>query len=281
MGEKQECVILMDNGSLRPEATLSLRGLAEELGARIDRKVFPVSLLHSSKVDAEKLGGQKADVMVPFLKRQYAAGVRRFLVVPLFFGPSAAFKEYLPGRLEELRNEGLADLVVQFAEPMVAMDEVDREVAKVMADQVRAAISEQGLDKPAVAMVDHGTPLRAVNEVRERVAVLMAEELGDEVSSVRACSMERREGEEYDFNEPLLERLLGSEGYTADVVVSLLFAAPGRHAGDGGDVNQICQAALSGCPGLRVFRTGLYSEDAKKVSAILAERYLKLTKGVV
>ena len=53
--------LLVDNGSLVPAATLALRGLAEKLAARIRQPVEPVSLLHSSGVPAEKLGGTPAE----------------------------------------------------------------------------------------------------------------------------------------------------------------------------------------------------------------------------
>ena len=56
--------------------------------------------------------------------------------------------------------------------------------------------------------------------------------------------MERREGAEYDFNEPVLANLLAQPGWKDEpVVVGMLFIAPGRHAGDDGDVVQICRAA--------------------------------------
>lgn len=273
MGSEPDCVILMDNGSLRPEATLNLRCLAEVLGARLGRKVWPVSLLHSGKVEPELLDGVKADVMVPFLREQYTRGARRFMIVPLFFGPSAAFTEYLPSRVDALREEGLADLEVFCASPLVCMDEGDVMVAKIMAGQVRKVISEAGLVNPAVAMVDHGTPLREVNEVRERVAALLADELAGEVSAVRACSMERREGSEYDFNEPLLENLLGSEGFEGAVVVSLLFAAPGRHAGKDGDIQAICERCGERFLGLETYMSGLFSEDLAAVTECLYNRY--------
>lgn len=273
MGSEPECVILMDNGSLRPEATLNLRRLAEALGERIGRKVWPVSLLHSGKVDPELLGGEPAEVMVPFLRRQYAAGVRRFLVVPLFFGPSAAFMEYLPSRVEDLKTEGLVGLELASVPPLVAMDDVDLLVAKIMAAQVRQTIASAGLDRPAVAMVDHGTPLREVNAVRERVAGLMRDELEGEVSVLKSCSMERREGEQYDFNDPLLENLLGQEGFKGAVVVSLLFAAPGRHAGAGGDIEAICERRKKVVQGLEIQISRLFSESVDDVVECLYRRY--------
>ncbi len=81
-------IVLLDNGSLQPAASLSLRRLAGELGQRLGRRVDAVSLLHSSKIDAERLGGEPAETWRRYLKAALASGVERALVVPLFFGPS-------------------------------------------------------------------------------------------------------------------------------------------------------------------------------------------------
>ena len=47
--------VLVDNGSLKPEPTLHLRGLASDLEDELSVPVHPVSLLHSSKVDSSLL----------------------------------------------------------------------------------------------------------------------------------------------------------------------------------------------------------------------------------
>ena len=56
--------------------------------------------------------------------------------------------------------------------------------------------------------------------------------------------MERREGKEYDFNDPLLESILEkwSENKDKDIqiLVAPLFLSPGRHAGEKGDLAKIC-----------------------------------------
>jgi hypothetical protein len=57
--------------------------------------------------------------------------------------------------------------------------------------------------------------------------------------------MERREGAEYAFNDPLLEHLAGVEGYAkSDLVLSMFFLLPGRHAGEGGDVAGIAEGLV-------------------------------------
>ena len=84
--------------------------------------------------------------------------------------------------------------------------------------------------------------------------------------------MERRDGEEYDFNEPLLEGLLGSEGYEREVVLSMMFVSPGRHAGPGGDIAKICEAVEKERPGLRAHMTDLVASHSGLVE-ILADRF--------
>lgn len=84
--------------------------------------------------------------------------------------------------------------------------------------------------------------------------------------------MERRPGAEYDFNEPLLETLLGAEGFTGDVVLALLLMSPGGHAGRGGDIDAICQRAEEAHPGLNIHRADLLSEHPAMIE-LLATRY--------
>ncbi|MEY4402771.1 MAG: hypothetical protein RIR91_806, partial [Verrucomicrobiota bacterium] len=68
----------------------------------------------------------------------------------------------------------------------------------------------------------------------------LATELNLPAERVIACSMERREGPEYAFNEPLLETALNR--CTSNVTILMLFVLPGRHAGPGGDVETIAKA---------------------------------------
>ena len=90
------CVLLVDNGSHRAESTLSLRRIASALTKKADAQVHPVSLLHSTKVDSAELDGEPAQIFEPFLKRRLEEGDFSFLIVPFFFGHSAAIYEYLP-----------------------------------------------------------------------------------------------------------------------------------------------------------------------------------------
>lgn len=228
------CILLVDNGSYRPESTLSLRRIAAEVTAHSGHQVNAVSLLHSTKVDAKDLGGTPAEIFEPYVKKQYEAGIREFVILPLFFGHSAAIYEYLPQRTLAMQ-ESRPDMNVRISPCMVDLnDPSDTLVAEVLAELVKEKIKEEGLDKPAVTLVDHGTPRIQVNQVRNLLGEQLKVILKDTASVVEASSMERREEEEYAFNEPLLENILGSEGFKKDVVLSMLFISPGRHAGPGG-----------------------------------------------
>ncbi len=261
--------LLLDNGSLRPEATLSLRRLAGELSSEVGECVWPVSLLHSSKVDPAELGGEPAQTFVRFIKAMYAEGHRRFRVLPLFFGPSGALVDYLPERIRQLQQTW-PELEVEIAPPLCPGDAFAEElVVGMLADAVRTAQDQLGLERPRVALVDHGSPAPAVTAVRDRLAEALGRALASEVAEVAACSMERREGPEYDFNEPLLERLLRKPGWRdGPVIVAMLFLQPGKHAGPGGDVARICAGAEAAYPSLRCTMTPLVGEHRDLISLL-------------
>jgi sirohydrochlorin ferrochelatase len=127
-----------------------------------------------------------------------------------------------------------------------------------------------------VVVVDHGSPQRGVADVRNHVAQQLTVELGTAARRVLAASMERRPGPEYDFNDPLLENALRNPLCAdGDVVVAMMFLSPGRHAGQGGDVVQICRKAEKSSPGLRVLMTPLVG-DHPLIVEILADRLLEL-----
>jgi sirohydrochlorin ferrochelatase len=257
--DSQPATLLVDNGSHRAESTLSLRRAASALAEKVGVPVH--------------LGGVPAEIFEPFIKaRQEEHGTSSFLVVPLFFGHSAAIFEYLPQRVRELQA-GWPELQVRVAPCLVDLDDpTDLAVARILARLVRKKTAEADLDRPAVTLVEHGTPRIAVNKVRNHLAAQLREELGADASAVEASSMERRDGDEYAFNEPLLETLLGKEGFDRDVVLSMLFLSPGRHAGPGGDIAGICSDAEKAHPGLRTHMSELFATDPAAIE-LLAQRY--------
>jgi hypothetical protein len=113
--------------------------------------------------------------------------------------------------------------------------------------------------------------------VRTRLAEELRELLGRRASHVGAASMERREGDAYAFNEPLLERALIEPPFDeGEVLLAMAFLLPGRHAGEGGDVEQIVRHACASAPEgasqpLRVHKTQPLGGDPLVLS-VLAER---------
>lgn len=242
-------VFLVDNGSLRPQATLWLRCLAEALATRTALPVEAVSLLHSHKVAAEKLNGLPATIVKRRLRECLAAGHHEFVCLPLFLGPSLAISDYLPQVVQDLRAE-YPDLQMKIA-PVLAGEDLgapDPRLARMLADHVRQAQCWQvrafrPIAETKVALVDHGTPIIEVNRVRNAVARQLSSELG--LSMVQPCSMERREGEAYAFNDPLLENLDSIEAMAGGrLILAMFFLLPGRHAGEGGDVAEIYEGLI-------------------------------------
>lgn len=233
-------IFLVDNGSLRPDASLALRQLASQLCDLVGLPVEPVSLLHSHKIEAALLQGVPATIVKRRMRERIEAGQREFIMLPLFLGPSLAITDYLPRIIEELRQT-CPDLKVRIAAP-IAGDDVahpDCRLSEILADHVRGMIGE---DNVQIALVDHGTPIKPVNTLRNAVARQLADSLG---LAVQPCSMERREGPDYAFNEPLLENLESlDDSSRARLALAMFFLLPGRHAGEGGDVAQITNSMV-------------------------------------
>ncbi len=259
--------LLVDNGSLSPAATLQLRAVAKAMGKIIGVEVTPVSLLHSSGVSTPAIGDIAAEILEPALELRLMQGKTDFIIVPLFFGASRALTAYIPERVAHLRKV-FPDLNIKLAP--VLFQKGDDRLARILADQVRAVLRE---DTRRVALLDHGSPLRAVTDVRNQLAEQLQGILGPKFTVV-AASMERREGTDYDFCEPTLANLLRKpEWNTGDVIVAMQFLLPGRHAGSGGDVADICNEAEAASEGkLRAHLTGLVAEHPL-LAQILADRW--------
>lgn len=268
--------LLTDNGSLRPSATLYLRHVAQELRRITGQEVVPVSLLHSYKIPAEQLGGTPAPAFKTFLKSTPA---KHITILPLFIGPSGALTDYLPKAIHEVLTER-PDLTVQVLPHLAHSVTTLHLLAQCMAAQIRHTIHHFELRQPAVALVDHGTPSTDVNAIRNKLATLLSEILADEISVLHPCSMERRAGDAYAFNDPLLEHLLGSQGFQRDTVLSMLFLQPGRHAGADGDIDTICADLKRQHPSLQTFKTLLLLESPALIQH-LAERITDTASGTL
>ncbi len=255
-------IYLVDNGSLRPAATLALRALAHTLSGRCGLPVQAVSLLHSHKVPEGELGGRPATIVKRAMKQAIASGKRNFVIVPLFLGPSRAMTDYLPELIDELRANA-PDLDVRIAGTLGGDDPLnpDTRLAEILADQIQELSATKGILHYKVALVDHGTPIRPVSDLRNSVAAQLSKRLSVEVLP---CSMERRRGQAYDFNEPLLERIGQVSGFSGGaILLAMLFLLEGRHAGEGGDVATICQGLVSTGQFDRIERTPLIGSHPK------------------
>ena len=273
-------IVLLDNGSLRADATLSLRRLADGLGERLGETVHPVSLLHSSKIPAEELGGVAAWTWRRFLRKQLESGAAEFAIVPLFFGPSSAIVDYLPKVTREVLGD--AGGRVRVAAPLVNWeDEDDDDMAAILHDLLIRKMDTPGdASPPAVVLVDHGSPIREVARCRDLVAKQLGKRLGPRAKRVVAASMERREGDEYAFNEPLLERALSelAEAGESRLALSYLFFSPGRHAGPGGDIDAILANSPWATEGRSLVKAPLVGESPLLLN-LLERRYRELEGG--
>ena len=263
-------ILLVDNGSLRAQATLNLRRLARALGEATGQEIEAASLLHSYKIPAEELDGEKAVSLGPRAEQLAEQGVTELVILPFFFGPSQALTRYLPERLAEVQAHH-PRLSVKVALPLVdSQAPLDLRLARLLADNVREQMN--GKSRPRVVLVDHGSPIPEVTAVRNYLAGQLSVLLSEEAECVTFASMERRDGDAYRFNEPLLEDLLAAEAMAgSEVILAMLFLSPGRHAGEGGDIAEICEQAMAHSPGLRVTTTRLAGEH-DGILEILATR---------
>ena len=234
---------LVDNGSLRPDSILNLRKVAKNLSKLTQIEVTPIGLMHSHKVDPGLIGFEPALSVESLTSSEFSGESTELIFIPFFFGPSLGIREWLPKKLNSWIGE---HPTVSFRILGELFRSGDDRIARALADLSRKTIRESKMRHPSLALVDHGTPLREVNQVREKIGDELEKLMSSEISDFSTCSMERREGKEYDFNDPLLESILEewSENKNKDkdiqIIVAPLFLSPGRHAGEKGDLSQIC-----------------------------------------
>ncbi|CRI65419.1 Cobalamin (Vitamin B12) biosynthesis CbiX protein [Thiocapsa sp. KS1] len=268
-------ILLIDNGSRKAAATLSLRRIASALAKRLDETVHPVSLLHSDAIPPSALQGQPADTFEPFLRRRLNEDARRFLILPLFFGPSRAISDYVPECIAALQ-EDFGPFEVRIARALCPLPEGEPDLVAILLDRIDDIASKQGITPQRILLVDHGSPIPAVTEVRRWLARQLAQRLA--VDSGRLVElgeavMERRTGAEYDFNGALLEerlRALAADDISTPVILSMLFLSPGRHAGPGGDIAQICTSVERDHPGFRVHPCALVGDHPWLIDILTA-----------
>jgi sirohydrochlorin ferrochelatase len=270
---------LFDNGSLRAESTLSLRRVAAKLAAHLGQPIQAVSLLHSTRVADEELEGIPACLLEPAMTAFFETHPRgEAVLLPLFFGASGALVDYVPERVAALKLK-FPEARVKLARWLFDERAEDRRIAAMLADEVRLTARAKGWAQPKVVLVDHGSPVPTVTRVRNLLGEQLRAALGNEIAVLVVASMERREGEAYAFNEPLLATVLRRPPLdTGEVIVALQFLSPGRHAGPGGDIAEICAAAEKEQPTLCTQMTEPIAGDDRLV-ALLAERWAEVTAG--
>jgi len=237
-------IVLVDNGSKRPASTLALRETAAALSSLLDgREVLPASVGFSDTVAPELLGGVPARKLSDVLADISSRGGDGATIAPLFLGPSGGLTKGVAACAAELPASFDLRVGACLVDDEGAPE--DDRIGRELAAQVLHLMDDARLCDPLnVLVVDHGTPSPRVHAVRERLVAEVRAALGSRASSVCGASMERRDDPAYDFNEPLLERALAAPPYDeGDVVLAMAFLLPGRHAGEGGDVAQIVEAA--------------------------------------
>lgn len=268
---EQITCFLFDNGSLRAASTLALRRVSERLGERIGTEVRPVSLLHSSRVDVNELAGEPARLLEESLDQFAQDGVGTAVILPLFFGPSSALVEYLPPRLAALQTKHPQCQFILANCLESPGDDSTKLLACAIERAMGEAIAQNSITAPAIVVTDHGSPLATVTDVRNRIGEQLA---ATGPLAISVASMERREGEEYAFNEPLLEKALNelAQSGQTEAVVALQFLFAGRHAGPKGDIAQICADVSREYPQLRIVITEPIGESLEIIE-LLARRF--------
>ena len=270
-------ILLLDNGSRRPQSTLALRALAERLAGRLGQAVQPVSLAHSDQVPSARLDGRPAFILEPWLRGRLDAGARDFLLLPLYFGLCAALTEAVPALVAQLRAE-CGPFTLTLAPPLCPLPQGEPRLTSILLDRLASAARPMAQPPRRVVMVDHGSPSPKVNAARRWVAADLKAQLAasqpHDILLVEAA-MERRPGAQYDFNgELLIEvlRRLGREDDRDPVFVLPLFLFAGRHAGPGGDLAEISATVQGEFPTLAIHLTGLVGDHPGLIH-ILAARY--------
>ncbi|MCX8489429.1 MAG: hypothetical protein ORN22_10020, partial [Opitutales bacterium] len=177
-------ILLVDNGSYEPAATLALRGLALEVSKLIGQEVRPVSTMHSTKIDPALLGGQPAVIFEGAVQQAKADGIDELVVLPLFIGPSRAITEYLPKVFADAQP---GTMKLSIRNPLFGED--GAELTGMLADNLRATGWTKG--SGTVLLCDHGSPIPEVTACRNALAASLRQELGLKPEELIACSMER------------------------------------------------------------------------------------------
>lgn len=227
---------LIDNGSLEPAAHHNLRRVAAALSDATTTLVHAVSWQHSDRIAPPDLGGTPAWTLGSFVRAMHALGQRDFRFVPFFISAQGAIGSALRHDLEQLQAE-LGGMSFDFTTGLASRTAL----AGIVTARIQEVQVSRALVRPPVVVVDHGGPSVASANLRNQLTAAVRTRLGDRVGSVAAASME-------GDHPPLLGDQLRARGFAGrDVIVARLFLSPGRHAGPGGDIAQICAGSGTRC----------------------------------
>ncbi|RTZ67111.1 MAG: cobalamin biosynthesis protein CbiX [Aquificaceae bacterium] len=265
-------ILLLDNGSLQAEATKQLRQLAHALSLKCGQTIHPVSLQHADKIPPTDLEGLPAQTFVVFMQQHLSQGERDFIILPLFFGESRAVTTFIPSEIATLKAL-FGDFNIAIADVLYPLPEGEPQLVNIIYENTLATAETHHVPLKNIVLVDHGSPVPRVTEVREHIANQIQTKFADNIQIDQAV-MERREGVEYDFNGILLEDWLMKKAASGEstAIVTLLFFLAGRHAGKGGDIQQICEKVMRKYPDFTIVISPLVSEH-KDLLLILHERF--------
>jgi sirohydrochlorin ferrochelatase len=263
-------IMLADNGSSRPAATLQLRQLASRLSQQSGKTVHPVSLQHADKIGSDRLEGIPAQLLKPFMDAHLQQGEREFVLLPLFFGPSKAISSYVPQQFELLTRQH-GEFTLHIAEPVYPLPQGEPVLVNIIYEHILQTAMQQSLELNNIVLVDHGSPQPQVTAVREHLVQQIQQRLPQSVKLEQAV-MERRAQAAYDFNGELLQHWLIKKAQSGETsaIVALQFFLPGSHAGVGGDIVEICQQVMQQYPAFRIAICPLIAEHAALTDILLA-----------
>lgn len=261
-------ILLVDNGSSKANATLQLRQLATNLSKQSKYNIHPVSLQHANKIPPELINNQPANVFIDFMSEKLKQGERNFILLPLFFGNSKALTTFVPEQCEILK-ETYGDFSLEISEVIYPLPEGELLLTEIILDHINSTAAQYSLPLKNIALVDHGSPTPRVTAVREHLVKSIQQKLPADIKLEQAV-MERREGKEYDFNGDLLKDWLINKAESGErhAIIALLFFLAGRHAGEGGDIEDICQDVMNLYPNFTIAISPLISEHDTLLSIL-------------
>jgi len=266
-------IILTDNGSVRENATRQLRTLSKTLSEKTGYLIHPVSLKHADRIPAEKLDGKPAQIFQTFMRKKLSEGESDFILLPIFFGESKALTSFVSEEVNSLKQD-FGHFKFEVADVIYPLPSGELLLTQIIYEHIQFTIKQNSLPMKNLVLVDHGSPSPRVTEVRKHLANTIQKELPDGCFLEQAV-MERRVDKKYDFNGDLLKDWIlkkVKEGETS-VVVILMFFLPGRHAGEGGDIVEICNSVMDEHPGFKICISPLITEHPAFISIL--EKRLK------